>query len=139
MEQIAPGPFQSKWKREKKAHLVEKKGKTEKGQKAYLWSETISCLYILIINTRCRIVALSAVVKFMIVEVLNDKELLNNCVCSVQKFSWKEWWGKCYYSCALPARIFSDSVLLPGKDLHIGRVKLLTYKKVFIVTVVRLS
>ena len=46
-----------------------------------LWSETISCLYILIINTRCRIVALSAVVKFMIVEVLNDKELPNNRVC----------------------------------------------------------
>ena len=139
MEQIAPGPFQSKRKREKKAHLVEKKGKTEKGQKAYLWSETISCLYILIINTRCRIAALSAVVKFMIVEVLNDKELLNNCVCEETQFSSKDGWGKCYYSCALPARIFNNSVLLPGKDFHIGKVKLLSYKKVFIVTVVRLS
>ena len=42
MEQIVPGPFQSKRKTEKKAHSVEKKGKTEKGQKVYLWSETIN-------------------------------------------------------------------------------------------------
>lgn len=87
MAQIAPGPFQSKRKPEKKAHSVEKKGKTEIGQKAYLWSETISCLYILIINTRCGIVALSFVVKFMIVEVLNNKELPNNCVCKETKFT----------------------------------------------------
>ena len=36
---------------------------------------SVVSLYILIINTRCRIVALSAVVKFMIVNVLNDEEL----------------------------------------------------------------
>ena len=123
----------------RKAHSVEKKGNTEKGQKVYLWSETISCLYILIINTCCRIVALSAVVKFMIVEVLNDKELPNNCVCKETQLSSKDGWDKCYYSCALPTRIFNNSVLLPGKDMHIGKVKLLSYKKVFIVTVIRLS
>ena len=37
MAQIAPGPFQSKRKPEKKAHSVEKKGKTEIGQKAYIF------------------------------------------------------------------------------------------------------
>ena len=61
MEQITPGPFLSKRK------ICDQK--------------LISCLYILIINTRCRIVALSAVVNFMIVEVLNDEELPNNRVC----------------------------------------------------------
>ena len=83
-----------------------------------LWSGTISCLYILIINTRCRIVALSAVVNFMIVEVLNDKELPNNRVCKETQFSSKDGWNKYYYSCAFPARIFNNLVLLPGKDLH---------------------
>ena len=51
---------------------------------------SVVSLYILIINTRCRIVALSVVVKFMIVEVLNDKELPNNRVCKETQFSSKD-------------------------------------------------
>ena len=53
-------------------------------QKTYtIYNQKLSVvsLYMPVINTRCRIVALSVVVKFMIVEVLNDKELPNNWVC----------------------------------------------------------
>ena len=81
------------------------------------------------INTRCRIVALSVVVNFMIVEVLNGKELPHNWVCKETQFNSKDGWSKCYYSCAFPVRIFNNSLLLPGKDLHIGKVKLLSYKE----------
>ena len=40
-----------------------------------------------IINTRGRIVALSAVVKFVIVDVFNDEEFPNNRVCKETQFS----------------------------------------------------
>ena len=85
---------------------------------------SVVSLYMPTINTRCRIVALSVVVNFMIVEVLNGKELPNNWVCKET-----HGWSKCYYSCAFPVRICNNSVLLPGKDLHIGKVKLLSYKE----------
>ena len=73
----------------------------------------------------------------MIVEVLNDKELPNNCVCKETQFSSKDGWSKCYYSCAFPVRILNNSVLLPGKVLHIGRAKLPSYKEYL--SVVRFS
>ena len=68
---------------------------------------------------------MSVVVKFMIVEVLNDKDLPNNRVCKETLFSSKDGWSKYYYSCAFPARIFNNSVSLPGNVLHIGKVELL--------------
>ena len=96
-----------------------------------LWSGTISCLYILIINTRCRIVALSAVVNFMIVEVLNDKELPNNRVCKETQFSSKDGWNKYYYSCAFPPGFLIIQYYFLGK-ICIGKVELLSYKKKYL-------
>ena len=49
--------------------------------KTYLWPKTINCVYILITNTRCSVVALSAVIKFMVVEVFNVEGPPNNRVC----------------------------------------------------------
>ena len=63
---------------------------TKRRQKTYtIYNQKLSVvsLYMPVINTRCRIVALSVVVKFMIVEVLNNKELPNNCVCKETKFT----------------------------------------------------
>ena len=43
----------------------------------------------------------------------------------------------CYYSCAFPVGILNNSVLIPGKVLHIGKVKLFSYKEYL--SVVRFS
>ena len=115
----------------RKEHTRRKRKKQLKYVKRRICNQKLSVvsLYILIRTTRCRIVALSVVVKFMIVQVLNDKELPNNLVCKEKQFSSKDGWSKCYYSCAFPVRIFNNSVSLPRKDLHIEKVKLLSYKE----------
>ena len=45
--------------------------------------------YILITNTRCSVVALTAVIKFIVVEVFNDEGPPNNRDCKETQFSSK--------------------------------------------------
>ena len=83
---------------------------------------------------------MSVVVKFMIVEVLDDKELPNNCVCKETKFTVVQKTGEANITTFVlfpPGFLMIQNYFL-GK-LCIGKVELLSYKKVFIVTVVRLS
>ena len=82
---------------------------------------------------------MSVVVKFMIVEVLDDKELPSNCVCKETKFTVVQKTGEAITTFVLfpPGFLMIQNYFL-GK-LCIGKVELLSYKKVFTVTVVRLS
>ena len=83
---------------------------------------------------------MSVVDKFMIVEVLDDKELPNNCVCKETKFTVVQKMGEANITTFVlfpPGFLMIQNYFL-GK-LCIGKVELLSYKKVFIVTVLRLS